>query len=175
MANEYFVNSSDLSSVANAIRGKTGSNASLAFPDGFVSSINAIQTSSPSQILMAAGSITPSASTKTLTITHNLGQKPNFFVIYLDVSSTSTLGTMSGTLQEYIVSGRSATNLTVLGRVTGVSSSGSPYSLVATSYDRFTTTESDITFNIMGMSGAIFQPYKYIWFAVYNPDISTIG
>ena len=37
---KYFVEGSDLTSVANAIRTKGGTNASLAFPSGFVSAIN---------------------------------------------------------------------------------------------------------------------------------------
>jgi len=39
---KYFVEGSDLTSVANAIRTKGGTNASLAFPSGFVSAINDI-------------------------------------------------------------------------------------------------------------------------------------
>lgn len=43
MANEYSVNQSDLVSVANAIRVKGGTSEALAFPDGFVSAVQAIQ------------------------------------------------------------------------------------------------------------------------------------
>lgn len=43
MANEYSINQSDLVSVANAIRVKGGTSEALAFPDGFVSAVQAIQ------------------------------------------------------------------------------------------------------------------------------------
>jgi hypothetical protein len=41
MAN-YMVTDSQLSSIANAIRSKGGTSASLAFPTGFISAIDAI-------------------------------------------------------------------------------------------------------------------------------------
>ena len=41
---EYLTNTTDLKAVADAIRTKAGSTASLAFPDGFVSAVNGIQT-----------------------------------------------------------------------------------------------------------------------------------
>lgn len=44
MANEYYVNQSDLVSVANAIRVKGGTSEALVFPDGFVGAVQAIQT-----------------------------------------------------------------------------------------------------------------------------------
>ena len=40
MANEYFVNSADLTSIANAIRTKNKTSGTIAFPTGFVSAIN---------------------------------------------------------------------------------------------------------------------------------------
>ena len=46
MANEYLVNSSDMTAVADAIRTKGGTSEALAFPDGFVSAIEAISTGS---------------------------------------------------------------------------------------------------------------------------------
>lgn len=46
MANEYAVNSTDLTSVADAIRSKGGTSDALSFPNGFVSAISAIQTGS---------------------------------------------------------------------------------------------------------------------------------
>lgn len=44
MANEYAVNRADLISVADAIRSKGGTSEALAFPDGFVSAVEAITT-----------------------------------------------------------------------------------------------------------------------------------
>lgn len=45
MANEFAVNQADLTSIANAIREKTGGSDSLAFPNGFVSAIDGLATS----------------------------------------------------------------------------------------------------------------------------------
>ena len=44
MANEYLVNSSDLTAVADAIRAKGGTGEALAFPGGFVDAIKAIES-----------------------------------------------------------------------------------------------------------------------------------
>lgn len=44
MTTEYLTNDTDLKAVADAIRTKAGSTAALAFPDGFVSAVNGIQT-----------------------------------------------------------------------------------------------------------------------------------
>ena len=44
MATEYLTNTTDLTSVANAIRTKGGTTAQLVYPSGFVSAINAIET-----------------------------------------------------------------------------------------------------------------------------------
>lgn len=44
MATEYLTNDTDLKAVADAIRTKAGSTATLSFPDGFVSAVNGIQT-----------------------------------------------------------------------------------------------------------------------------------
>ena len=43
MANEYLVNSADLTAVADALRAKGGTSDSLEFPSGFVSAIQVIQ------------------------------------------------------------------------------------------------------------------------------------
>ena len=47
LASEYLTLSSDLTSVANAIRAKSGTSDPLVYPDGFVTAIHAIQTGSP--------------------------------------------------------------------------------------------------------------------------------
>ena len=43
MANEYLVNSDDLTAVADAIRAKGGTSDALTFPGGFVDAVGAIQ------------------------------------------------------------------------------------------------------------------------------------
>lgn len=42
--NQYLVNSTDMTTVADAIRAKGGTSAPLAFPDGFAAAIEAIQS-----------------------------------------------------------------------------------------------------------------------------------
>lgn len=59
MANEYMVNASDILSIANAIREKGGTTEGLAFPDGFVSSIQAIQSGSSLNFTVVSGTIQP--------------------------------------------------------------------------------------------------------------------
>ena len=44
MANEYAVNTADLTAVADAIRAKTGTSEGLSFPDGFAAAIAGIST-----------------------------------------------------------------------------------------------------------------------------------
>ena len=55
MANEYLVNSDDLTAVANAIRIKGETSEALVFPDGFINAVQAIQ---------AGGGTMPSVSSK---------------------------------------------------------------------------------------------------------------
>lgn len=42
--NQYLVNSTDMTTVADAIRTKGGTSAPLAFPDGFANAVSAIQS-----------------------------------------------------------------------------------------------------------------------------------
>lgn len=63
MATEYLTNDTDLKAVADAIRTKAGSTAALAFPDGFVSAVNGIETGggggqgpTPLNVQIASGS-----------------------------------------------------------------------------------------------------------------------
>ena len=49
---EYLINATDLTKVASAIREKGGTSASLVYPGGFVSAIQAIQTGAPLQIIV---------------------------------------------------------------------------------------------------------------------------
>ena len=50
MANEYLVNSDDLTAVADAIRAKGGTIEALSFPGGFVSAVQAINAGGGSGI-----------------------------------------------------------------------------------------------------------------------------
>lgn len=53
MANEYLVNSDDMTSVADAIRNKGGTSDALTFPSGFVDAVGAIQVGGGSEDLLA--------------------------------------------------------------------------------------------------------------------------
>lgn len=60
MANEYAVNTADLTAVADAIRAKAGTSEGLSFPDGFVATIAAI----PAGAQVASGSVNVSKSSE---------------------------------------------------------------------------------------------------------------
>ena len=73
---------SDLTSIANAIREKSGASGSLVFPDGFADAIAEIVGELPGNITaLASGSFTPSDYPTTYTIEHGLGVAPNFYMI----------------------------------------------------------------------------------------------
>jgi hypothetical protein len=82
MANEFAVNQADLTSIANAIREKSGASGSLVFPDGFADAIAEIVGELPGNLTaLASGSFTPSDNPKTYTIEHGMGVAPNFYMI----------------------------------------------------------------------------------------------
>ena len=82
MALDKLVDSSqldtDLTSVADAIRTKGGTTASLAFPSGFVSAINAISGGGGASF--GTGTLTPAADTATCQI--DIGGNYDHFVMY---------------------------------------------------------------------------------------------
>ena len=66
---EYLINATDLTKVASAIREKGGTSASLVYPGGFVSAIQAIQTGAPLQIIVttsAGATVTATKGSKTV-------------------------------------------------------------------------------------------------------------
>ena len=81
---EYLTNTTDLTSVANAIRTKGGTTELLAYPDEFVTAIYAIQTGTELQIIVAV--------TSGATVTASKGS--------LSVSGTSVNGTCTLTVPE---------------------------------------------------------------------------
>jgi hypothetical protein len=67
----YIVDGSDLTDIADAIRAKGGTSAQLAFPQGFVDAVEAIETgggSLPANWKMISGTVTVASSTTTLKI-----------------------------------------------------------------------------------------------------------
>ena len=81
---EYLTNTTDLTKVASAIREKGGTSASLVYPDGFVTAIQAIQTGTKLQIIVTV--------TSGATVTATKGS--------LSVSGTSVNGTCTLTVPE---------------------------------------------------------------------------
>lgn len=82
----------DLTSVANAIRTKGGTSASLAFPADFVSAIAAIP-SGGSGLKYDAGTFTiPSDNNgnPAIWINHSLGETPDFVMIWTEAYSTTS-------------------------------------------------------------------------------------
>lgn len=74
MANEYTVNAADLTTVADAIRAKTGTSEGLSFPDGFAAAIAGISTGAQ----VANGTITPTTASKNISL--SLDFSPTVFV-----------------------------------------------------------------------------------------------
>lgn len=66
MANEYLINSDDMTAVADAIRAKGGTSDALAFPGGFVEALEAIQAGGGDLTIgdykLEFGQITPAAT-----------------------------------------------------------------------------------------------------------------
>ena len=71
-----------LISIADAIRAKTGGTDSLVFPDGFSQAIAAIEAGG-SGVVFASGTFTVASDTATngYVITHNLGVIPQIFIL----------------------------------------------------------------------------------------------
>lgn len=94
MADNKVVNATqldaDLTLIADAIREKDGSSASLKFPSDFVSAIASI-VSVPSNIsALASGTITLTEQNSKLTLEHNLGVAPNFYFVRAQEAFNST-------------------------------------------------------------------------------------
>lgn len=84
----------DLTSVANAIRTKGGTSASLAFPADFVSAIGAISTGGGVQ----SGSYTPTGAVRTFSL--SMATEPHHLVMY---SLNANFGTASAWNTQYLI------------------------------------------------------------------------
>lgn len=91
---------SDLTSVANAIRAKSGGSSQLAFPAGFVSEIQAIP-SGGGAVISATGTFTMAADGTPPILTHNLGTQKIAVVIY-PISKVTASGGYKNFYCEYI-------------------------------------------------------------------------
>lgn len=71
-----------LTQIASAIRAKTGTGGTLAFPSGFVSAIEGLSVG----IKATAGTFTVAENTKNYVLSHGLGEVPVLFFIGVDRS-----------------------------------------------------------------------------------------
>lgn len=102
----------DLTSIANAIREKAGVSDTLVFPDGFASAIASIAGMPSGISKLATGTYTPtSKTTDTITITHNLGAEPSFYIFVKQEGATKTEGTQPIFLDFYIAKNSWGTNI----------------------------------------------------------------
>lgn len=105
---EYLTNTADLTAVANAIRAKGGTSEQLAYPGGFVSAIQAIQTGVPLQIAVATNAgatVTATKGSKTVSgtadtsghCTLTVDEAGTWTVTAATASSTNTADVAVGT------------------------------------------------------------------------------
>ena len=105
---EYLINATDLTKVASAIREKGGTSASLVYPTGFVSAIQAIQIGAPLQIIVttsAGATVTATKDSKTVSGTADTNGKciltvteaGTWTVTATTASSTNTADVVVGT------------------------------------------------------------------------------
>ena len=105
---EYLINATDLTKVASAIREKGGTSASLVYPTGFVSAIQAIQTGAPLQIIVttsAGATVTATKDSKTVSGTADTNgeciltvtEAGTWTVTAATASSTNTADVVVGT------------------------------------------------------------------------------
>lgn len=96
---------SDLTSVANAIRTKGGTSASLAFPSGFVTAIGNISTGGSSPLVSGTftGSTSEKGSAKSITIPYSGSGYPIYGVIYPSGGAWKPSGTLTTLVQRYAI------------------------------------------------------------------------
>ena len=92
----------DMTSVADSIRTKRGTTEALAWPDGYKTAIEAIQTGGGGGGGMYFEKTTFSADTKTYTLNHNLGKKPNFCFFSI-LTNKEKLGINQAVAGTYVV------------------------------------------------------------------------
>ena len=118
---EYLTNTADLTSVADAIRAKGGTSAQLAFPDGFVSAVQAIKGAPDLQIVVttsAGATVTATKGSKTVSGTADASG--NCTLIVDEVGTwTVTATTASTTKTADVVVGTANVDLVMIDPVFG--------------------------------------------------------
>lgn len=140
---ELLVQDTSLSAIANVIREKTKTDGNIAFPDGFVEAIAAMNSLPYSISAMTMGEYIPSSTiTKEVIITHNLGVPPDCVItvscnnleyydndknVYFSISFGSRFGKIANELHyetNDLTSRWHATNANVTDTTVRVSSGG---------------------------------------------------
>ena len=93
---EYLTNTTDLTKVASAIREKGGTSASLVYPDGFVTAIQAIQTGTELQIIATVTSGATVTATKGNKVVSGTSVNNSCTLIVPEAGTWSVKATLSG-------------------------------------------------------------------------------
>ena len=118
---EYLTNTADLTAVANAIREKGGTSEQLAYPGGFVSAIQAIQTGVPLQIAVTTNPGATVAATKGSKTVSGTADTSGHCTLTVDEAGTWTVtaATASTTKTSDVVVGISNVDLPLADSVFG--------------------------------------------------------
>ena len=156
-----------LTQIAGAIRAKTGTGGTLAFPSGFVSAIEGLSVG----IKATAGTFTVAENTRNYVLSHGLGEVPSLFFYGTDTSYIAFLGTSTYSIGVYGFS-HAACQYKI--RVTPDAASDPLYAYfnqyaITTSNDQ--SSLGDATASHITLAHGSYQPYlyagaKYYWIAV---------
>ena len=156
-----------LSSIADAIRAKTGTGGTLTFPSGFVSAIEGLSVG----IKATAGTFTVAQHTSNYQLAHGLGEVPSLFFFGTDAQYTSFRGTNSYLISAYGFSHAACQYKT---RVTPDATQNKIYTFFEK--DAITTSNNNsalsrATISTITLAHSPYQPIlyagaKYYWIAV---------
>lgn len=193
MAEKYIALAEDLTSVANAIRQKTGESGNLTFPTAFVSAISGISVG----LEYESGTWSPYSDTasESIRLTNTHEEAPCFFIIMArGITSSLPSNTVFGTIfiDYYKLWGRGVQLMQQgdayelsYGKHSLYSTSGSPV-MVTTSFTELVTSPtesvqtpqpsdaryycSNTAINAIGTNTILFRSNKqYDWVAVWKP------
>ncbi len=145
---KYFVEDTSLTSVADAIRAKSGTTETLEFPGGFVSAVEGITAGGGGNGLpYDMGEFVPTSDTTEATFSHNLGVIPDFVFVWTEE--------FAGTTNEY-------GNTTMLGCIAINNPFGlnQRYTSVASGYGVGVQFQQGTTSEIMQVSAPMAASYN---------------
>lgn len=164
------VDETSLTSIANAIREKTGASDALVFPTGMVEAIAGIETGGG--VTFASGLIDIAEETKEITVTHNLGRVPQIIALIKTTQTTPE----SDTNTTNIVAIRGAGFIRTRGNSTVGSNNGGVYKTeynpnlpsVSTDWESMFASETTLRFNCK-LELTTYRKFgigEYYWFAM---------